>query len=292
ADGKLDYRFFSSELNERNLRRVTLENSMRQGLEREEFFLEYQPQWNVRTGRIVGVEALLRWQSRDFGLLQPSEFIPLAEKTGMISILGEWVLQTACRQGKFWEESGLAGLRVAVNISGLQLRQPDFLSLIDRTLAETGLPPLNLELEFTESILMTNAERAIAILKALKARGIQLSIDDFGTGSSTLSYLPQFPIDRIKIDRAFLKDFNGYGERGAIVTAILAMAKSLDIAVVAEGVETSEQLRFLTLHGCDELQGYFLARPMSADQVTGSLLGAEETVVTSLTGTDSLPVPS
>jgi diguanylate cyclase (GGDEF)-like protein/PAS domain S-box-containing protein len=291
ADGKQSCHFFSRELNERNLRRVTMENGLHYGLEREEFFLEYQPQWNVRTGRIVGVEALLRWQHADFGLLQPCEFIPLTEKTGTIVDIGEWVLRTACRQGKEWIDRGLTGLRVAVNISGQQLRAPDFPGMLERVLSETGLPPGSLELEFTEGILMNDVERTVDTLRALKERGVRLSIDDFGTGYSALSHLQRFPIDRIKIDRAFLRELATGSDKGTIVTAILALAKNLRIAVMAEGVETGEQLRFLTLHGCDELQGYFLARPMPADALAECIHRAQETLATAaiLPGTGQVP---
>ena len=262
--GRSGYQFFSTEMNQKIMRRVALENSMRLGLQRQEFFLHYQPQWDLNTGRMVGVEVLLRWHSAEFGLLPPSEFIPLAENTGFIFLLGEWVLRNACIQARNWALAGHVGIKVAVNISGKQFRQPDFLEIMESIIRETELAPGSLELEFTESVIMEKAERTGNILHALKNMGILLSIDDFGIGYSSLSYLKHFPIDRIKIDRSFVADIDRNNDDAAIVEAIISMAHSLNLTVVAEGVENSDQMDYLAMLGCDEVQGFYLAMPMTA----------------------------
>ncbi|RQW76885.1 MAG: EAL domain-containing protein, partial [Geobacter sp.] len=225
-EGKSNYRFFSVEMNEKLIRRVALENCMRRGLEEREFFVEYQPKWNVRTARMTGMEALARWQSAEFGLLQPSEFIPLAEKTGFIFCLGEWILRTSCAQAREWILAGHRDIKVAVNISGQQFRHPDFLETMERIIRETGIEPGSLELEFTESVIMEKADRTIETLRSLKKLGILLSIDDFGTGYSALSYLKHFPIDRVKIDRSFVADVTRSSDDAAITEAIISMAHS------------------------------------------------------------------
>ena len=272
GEGKRNFRFYSSEMNDRVLRRVTMENGLHLGLEREEFFVEYQPRWQVCSGRMTGAEALLRWHSPDFGVLMPGEFIPLAEKTGMIHAIGEWVLRAACRQGKCWRDSGLTDFRVAVNVSGLQLGQADFIQLVDRVLQETELPASCLELEFTENALMEQADRTVAVLRELRAMGIGLTIDNFGTGRSILSHIGLFPIDRVKIDHGALGGIVDRADVGAVVAAVISLARNFRMAVVAERVETAEQMEFHTRHGCDELQGFYLARPLSAGQLTGNLL--------------------
>jgi EAL domain-containing protein (putative c-di-GMP-specific phosphodiesterase class I) len=266
-----NFRFFSPEMNHHLMRRFALESSLRQGLENQEFILHYQPQWDVRTATMIGVEALVRWQSADFGLLPPSEFIALAENSGMIFGLGEWVLRTALIQARDWALAGHRNLKVAVNISGLQFKHPDFLAILEKIIRETGVDPGALELEFTESVVMENADRTITTLQSLKKMGIQLSIDDFGTGYSSLSYLKHFPIDRIKIDRSFVADVNRSKDDAAIVEAIISMAHSLKLKVVAEGVEDSDQLYFLKARDCDEVQGYYLAKPMSAEALASTL---------------------
>ena len=267
AEGKSNYRFFSSEMNEKVNRRVALENSLRQGMEKREFFLHYQPQWDLNETRMLGVEALLRWESSELGYLLPSEFIPLAENSGQIVPLGEWALRTACFQAREWVQSGFDGLKMAVNISGMQFRQPDFLEMVRSIIDETGIEPGILELEFTESVIMEKAEKTIDTLRALKDMGLGLSIDDFGTGYSSLSYLKHFPIDRIKIDRSFVADVNRSSDGAAIVEAIISMAHSMNLKVVAEGVETGDQLRFLKERKCDEVQGFHLALPMAATEL-------------------------
>ncbi len=264
AETRSHYRFFSADMNEQTMRRVALENALRQGVEKNEFALHYQPQWDLTTRKMVGVEALLRWESTDFGMLQPSEFIPLAEKSGLIIGLGEWVLRTACAQARNWSMDGHRDLKVAINISGKQLNQLDFLPMVERIMEETGVSPEIIELEFTESIFMGNTERTIDIFRTLKKMGFHISIDDFGTGYSSLSYLKHFPIDRIKIDRSFITDVNQSAEDAAIAEAIISLAHGLNLKVMAEGVETAAQMNFLTACNCDEIQGFYLAQPMTA----------------------------
>jgi diguanylate cyclase (GGDEF)-like protein/PAS domain S-box-containing protein len=271
AEGKANFRFFSNDMNQQIMRRVALENSLRLGLENREFFLHYQPLWNLQTAGMVGAEVLLRWKSADFGLMPPSEFISLAENSGLILGMGEWVLRTACTQARMWELAGHRGMKVAVNISGLQFRQPDFLETIGRIIKETDAAPTSLEFEFTESVIMEHADRAINTLRALKKMGLQLSIDDFGTGYSSLSYLKHFPIDRIKIDRSFVADVATNQDDAAIVKAIISLAHSLNLKVVAEGVESSDQLSFLAATNCNEAQGFYLGVPMQAEELSARL---------------------
>lgn len=269
-EGKSNYQFFSQEMNSRIMRRVALENSMRQGLTRGEFTLHYQPQWDLKSGSLTGVEALLRWNSAEFGNVGPDEFIPIAETSGLIFELGEMALQAACLQARSWAER-YGELKVAVNISGRQMRQPDFLQTVERIICETGVAPCSLELEFTEGVIMEKAEKNIDTLLALKKIGLRLSIDDFGTGYSSLNYLKHFPIDAIKIDRSFIADVESDSDDAAITEAIICMAHSLKLKVIAEGVENNAQLQFLKDRRCDEAQGFFLALPMSAHELTGFL---------------------
>lgn len=266
SEGKSNYQFFSQEMNNRITRRVALENSMRQGLAREEFCVHYQPQWDLLSDRLTGVEALVRWHSAEWGWVAPDEFIPIAECSGLIFELGEMVLRTACRQARLWAEQH-GELKVAVNISGRQFRHPDFLETVARVMEETAIPPRFLELEFTESVIMEKADRNIESLRALKAMGVQLSIDDFGTGYSSLNYLKHFPIDAIKIDRSFIAEVDCNSDDAAITEAILSMAHSLKLRVVAEGVEKGAQLTFLKELDCDAAQGFLLAAPMPADKL-------------------------
>jgi diguanylate cyclase (GGDEF)-like protein/PAS domain S-box-containing protein len=269
--GKANFRFFSAEMNRRLTHRVALESSLRQGMENQEFFLHYQPQWDLKATRMLGVEALLRWQSPDLGPMMPSEFIPFAENSGQIIGLGEWAMRAACMQARAWALAGLGELKMSVNISGMQFRQPDFLETVGRIIRETGIEPEALELEFTESVVMEQADKTIATLQSLKSMGLRLSIDDFGTGYSSLSYLKHFPIDRIKIDRSFVVDLDQNSDDAAIVEAIISMAHSLNLKVVAEGVETRDQLHFLRARNCDEVQGFHLAVPMSAEDLVGNM---------------------
>ncbi|MBI2912884.1 MAG: EAL domain-containing protein, partial [Chloroflexi bacterium] len=263
--GRNNYQLYTPAMNARVLERLALENSLRHALQRDEFVLHYQPQFDVRNGRIVGVEALLRWQHPQRGLVLPGEFIPLAEETGLILPLGEWVLRTACAQHKAWQATGLPPLRVAVNLSARQFLQSNLVQVVVRTLNESGLDPRYLELEITESVASQNADFAILVLRELRDMGVRISVDDFGAGYSSLSYLKDFPIHTLKIDRSFVRDLTTDPNDAAIASAIIALAHSLGLNVVAEGVETEEQLAFLKERQCDEFQGYLLARPMPAE---------------------------
>jgi diguanylate cyclase (GGDEF)-like protein/PAS domain S-box-containing protein len=270
-DGRAQFKFFSAELNQKIVQRVALENSLRKGLERQEFFLHYQPLWDLKTSSMVGAEVLLRWQSSDYGLMQPSTFISLLEDSGLINQVGEWVLRSACLQVRQWAEAEHRDLKVAVNISGKQMKHPRFLEMLTGIVHETGVNPRNLELEFTESVIMDNVDNTIQIFGKLKEMGIQLSIDDFGTGYSSLNYLKHFPVDRIKIDKSFVADVNRKESDAAIIEAIVSMAQSLSLRVVAEGVENSDQLHSLSRLGCDEVQGFYLAMPMHAEALEEKL---------------------
>jgi EAL domain-containing protein (putative c-di-GMP-specific phosphodiesterase class I) len=262
--GRNTFQFFSREMNVHALEHLMLESSLRRGLEREEFHLVYQPLLDLKSGRLVGMEALVRWQHPDLGLLLPGKFIPIAEETGMIIPLGDWVLAAACRQNRQWQNEGLPPLRVAVNLSARQFVQANLARRVAEILQETGLDPSCLELELTESTIMSNAEATITILQELKTMGISLAIDDFGTGYSSLSYLKHFPIDRLKIDRSFVCDITTNPDDAAIADAIIAMAHSLKLKVTAEGVEKQEQLKYLSTRNCDEMQGYILSYPIGA----------------------------
>jgi diguanylate cyclase (GGDEF)-like protein/PAS domain S-box-containing protein len=272
-EGRSQFRLFSEEMNRKIMRRVALENSLRRGLEKREFFLHYQPQWDLKTDRMVGAEVLLRWQSEEFGLMPPSEFISLVEDSGLIFSIGEWVLKSACQQARRWADAGHPEFKVAVNVSGKQFKQGEFVPMVAGIIRETGVNPRSIELEFTESVIMENAERTMEKLAELRRMGLQMSIDDFGTGYSSLNYLKHFPVDRIKIDRSFVADVNRNGGDTAIVEAIITMGQSLSLKVLAEGVENSDQLHYLTALGCDEVQGYYLARPMLAEALAGTLGG-------------------
>ncbi|MEG4961169.1 MULTISPECIES: EAL domain-containing response regulator [unclassified Microcoleus] len=240
-----------------------IKTSLRDALEREEFQVYYQPQVNVQTGKIMSAEALVRWLHPEKGLISPAEFIPSAEATGFIVQLGEWVLQTACRQMQVWQKAGFS-LRVAVNLSARQFHQPELSSRVAQILAETGLEPSSLELELTESLMVEDAESAIATLQQLKNLGVCISIDDFGTGYSSLSYLAQYPFDTLKIDRCFISNITDGCTNAAIVKAIIEMAHSLCLEVIAEGVETEAEKDFLWRYNCDTMQGYLFSPPVSA----------------------------
>ena len=270
--GKNRYAMFQSEMELRAQRRLRMEANLRRALQNEELYLHYQPQIDLRSGRIVGVEALVRWTCREMGQLSPAEFIPVAEESGIIVDLGRWVLQSACRQAASWCKAGLLDSleHVAVNLSACQARDPGLMDDIHAILHETQLPHGLLELEITEGVLMDNVHANVELMRRLQDTGIHLSIDDFGTGYSSMSYLKRLPIDQLKIDRSFVHDLPGEGE--AIVTAIIAMAHSLHLKVVAEGVETLQQVEFLRKAGCDNVQGFFFARPMTAAQLTALLL--------------------
>ena len=262
--GRNNYQFYTSEMNVRALERLSFETNLRQALERDEFILHYQPKVDLVTGNVIGMEALLRWQNPELGLVSPAEFIPLAEETGLIVAIGEWVIRTACKQNKAWQAAGLPSLRISVNLSARQFKEKNLVERVAQALKETGLEARYLELELTESLLQT-PETTITPLKELHALGIHLSIDDFGTGYSSLSYLKRFPIDTLKIDRSFVRDITTDADDAAIANAIITMAHSLGMYVVAEGVETGEQLAFLCQRKCDSMQGYYFSKPLPAD---------------------------
>jgi EAL domain-containing protein (putative c-di-GMP-specific phosphodiesterase class I) len=259
-----DFEFFTAEMKMFFPKRLALENELRKALERKQFVLHYQPQIDVMSGELTGVEALLRWHHPERGTVMPAEFISLAEETGLIVPLGQWVLREACLQSKAWQDQGLRSLRVAVNISGVQFQQKDLVDSIAGALRESGLDPRCLELEITESVIMHNASEAIVMLEKLSQMGVDISIDDFGTGYSSLSYLKRFSIDRLKIDQSFIRNVSSDQDDAAIVKAIIALAHSLRLRVVAEGVEHAEQLEFLRSLGNDEYQGYFHSKPLPA----------------------------
>jgi diguanylate cyclase (GGDEF)-like protein/PAS domain S-box-containing protein len=261
--GRNQFQFYAPELNVRATRRLELETGLRQALERQEFILHYQPLVDMKTGKIRGMEALLRWQHPEFGLIPPLDFIPLAEETGLIIPIGQWVLKTACAQIKAWHDAGFPTLQVAVNLSSKQLRDKNLIDVVKRTLTEAGVEARYLDLELTESVLMQDMDLAATILKELKVIGVSFSLDDFGTGYSSLSYLRRFPVDYLKIDRSFVHDINTDPFGAGLIQAIIAMAKVLNIKVIAEGVETYEQLKFLRRHGCNIAQGYYCSKPLS-----------------------------
>ncbi|HEV7856302.1 MAG TPA: EAL domain-containing protein [Herminiimonas sp.] len=263
--GRNNFQFFARTMNEKTLERLQMESELRHALERGEFVLHYQPQVDLRTGRIVGMEALIRWNHPDLGMVPPSRFIDLAEETGLIVPIGAWVLRTACAQNKAWQRAGLGHWRIAVNLSVRQFVQKDLVQSIAATLQQTGLEPRYLEIELTESLVMTDVERAIGILRELKALEVQLSIDDFGTGYSSLSYLKRFPLDVLKIDQSFVRDISSDSDSAAIVASIISLSHNLKLHVIAEGVETREQLDFLREHGCDAMQGFYFSEPVTAE---------------------------
>lgn len=280
AEGKNTYQFFTGEMNTMALKRLILENQLRKVLERNELCLYYQPQVELASGRIVGLEALLRWQHPELGFVSPGQFISVAEEMGLIIPIGEWVLRTACIQNQIWQEAGLPPIRMSVNVSGRQFQDPGLLQMIKNVLVETGLNPIYLELELTESMLMeeniNRKESVFAVLTQLQTMGIHIAIDDFGTGYSSLSYLKRFPLNTLKIDRSFVQDVNTNTDDAAITTAIIAMAHSLQLTVVAEGVETKEQLAFLEKRQCEIVQGYFFSPPISVKEMTKMLKQVNE----------------
>jgi diguanylate cyclase (GGDEF)-like protein/PAS domain S-box-containing protein len=271
--GRNNYQFFKPEMNVRAVERQALENGLRDAIERKEFVLHYQPKMNLETGAIIGVEALIRWHHPERGLVPPVQFIPIAEDCGFIVPIGQWVLREACQQARAWQDSGLRPMRIAVNVSAVELRASGFVAGVNDILTETGLDPRYLELELTESFLMQDSRSTVAVLQSLKSMGVQLALDDFGTGYSSLSYLKRFPIDTLKIDQSFVRDLTTDADDASIVTAVISMGKSLHMGVVAEGVETREQLAFLQEQSCPEGQGYYFSRPVVAEEFT-QLLGA------------------
>ncbi len=272
--GRNNYQFYLTEMNESALQRLGLEGQLRKALERDELCLYFQPQYDLDGRRMVGLEALLRWRHPERGLVPPDEFIPLAEETGLILAMGEWVLREACTRAQAWQAAGLAPMRVAVNISARQFHQYDLVRLVRLVLEETGLEPHFLELEITESLIMQDAEGAVHKLSQLRDLGVQIAIDDFGTGYSSLSYLKKFPIQTLKIDRTFVQDLSRNPDDSAIVDAVIALAHSMGMEVVAEGVETEEQMRLLHDKSCNRVQGYLLQAPVPSDAVARILLQA------------------
>lgn len=268
--GRNTYRFYTEEMNIQVFERLAFENSLRRALEREEFLLYYQPQVDLASGELVAVEALLRWQHPDLGLVSPARFIPVLEDTGLIVPVGEWVLRTACHQARAWRDSGLKPTRMAVNLSSRQFGQADLVGSVASVLEETGLDPRYLELEITKSLIMEDVEASSRALAEFKetANGIRVSIDDFGTGYSSLFRLKTFPIDLLKIDRSFVRDITTDPDDAAITAAMIGLAHELRLEVIAEGVETEEQLSFLRARGCDLVQGYYLSRPLPAADIT------------------------
>jgi diguanylate cyclase (GGDEF)-like protein/PAS domain S-box-containing protein len=272
-NGRQSYQFFKPAMNVRAVERQSIEESLRRAVERDEFALHYQPKVNLKTGDITGAEALIRWTHPVRGNVPPASFIPVAEDCGLILPIGHWVLREACKQARAWVDAGLPLATMAVNISAMEFRDENFLDSVFNTLAESGLDPHALELELTESVLMKRAESAASVLQALRAKGVQVAVDDFGTGYSSLSYLRKFPIDALKIDQSFVRQISKTPDDTAIVTAIISMGRSLKLRIVAEGVETAEELAFLQAHKCDEAQGYYFGRPVIPAEFA-KLLGA------------------
>jgi diguanylate cyclase (GGDEF)-like protein/PAS domain S-box-containing protein len=267
ASGRNTFQFFSAEMNAELSQRLSIEASLRRALERDEFRVYYQPRIGLRTGAVEGMEALIRWKSPEFGLISPGRFIPVAEDSGLIVPIGDWVLRAACRQMCEWHERGLSSVPVSVNISPRQFRRKELVTDVARALEESGLAPRWLEIEVTESLVMESAEEFVATLHALKALGIEISVDDFGTGYSSLNYLKRFPVDRLKVDLSFVRDIGSDPEDAAIVKAIVQLGHSLGLQVTAEGVETAEQLAFLKRCRCDQAQGYLFGEPKPAKDI-------------------------
>ena len=270
-NGRNNFQFFTQDMNSEVMERLTLEHSLRLALEKGEFVLVYQPQMDIATGRITGLEALLRWQNPELGPIPPDKFIPIAENSRLIMPIGEWVLRTACSQARKWQDEGLPAVSVAVNVSAVQFRQEDFCKFIKRVLHETGLAPQYLELELTESVLLADADLMLPVIQELQAVGVKLAIDDFGTGYSSFSYLRQFRVSKLKIDGSFIRDVVVNCNDAAITIAIIGMAKNLNLKVIAEGVETEAQVSFLRTHQCDEIQGYYFSKPLAVDKVADKL---------------------
>lgn len=274
--GRNNLQLFTQEIDARTLTRLSRREELRRALETDQLFLEYQPQICLETGAIKAAEALVRWRHPEHGVVPPSEFIPLAEEAGLICELGEWVLVEACRQNKAWQSAGLRPITIAVNVSAPQFAAPDWVLRVAEVLGETGLDASHLELELTESLIMQDVTGAIDTMCALEELGVRLAIDDFGTGYSSLAALKRFPVDRLKIDRSFISDIPGDADAEAIASAIVSLAHALEINVIAEGVETEEQLAFLRRIGCQQIQGYLVGRPMAAEVLAGRLAAMQQ----------------
>jgi diguanylate cyclase (GGDEF)-like protein/PAS domain S-box-containing protein len=276
ATGRGTYRCYTPELNHAISERLELENSLRHALDHNEFRVHYQPRVDIASGRIVGAEALIRWDCPGRGLIPPDSFIPIAEETGLIIPIGQWILQEACRQASAWQQAGLPAITVSVNLSPVQFRHAGLVQSVADALQQAGLSPTCLELELTESFVMHDAERINVAMQSLKALGVDIAVDDFGTGYSSLSYLKRFPVDRLKIDKRFVRDIDSDPDDAAIVLAIITLGHALGLKVVAEGVETCAHLDFLRRHDCDELQGYYFSRAVPAADMEGLLAGVAE----------------
>ncbi|HEX5355669.1 MAG TPA: GGDEF domain-containing phosphodiesterase, partial [Aquabacterium sp.] len=261
-EGRNTYRFFDDRMNAESVEKLSMRNGLRRALELKQFVLHYQPQVDLATGRVFGAEALIRWQHPEWGLVPPGKFIPVAEDSGLIVPIGDWVIEEACRQAKAWIDKGFPPLTVAVNLSALQFKRGEVEQVVSQALARSGLPANQLELELTESVLISDVESVERRLKALKALGVKLAIDDFGTGYSSLSYLKRFSVDKLKIDQSFVRDLERHPDEVAIVRAIIQMAAGLGLSSIAEGVETLGMMQNLRALGCDEGQGYWFAKPM------------------------------
>ncbi len=269
--GRNTFQFYAPEMNIEALERLLLGNDLRHALERGEFLLHYQPQLCVATGKLLGMEALMRWRHPELGMIPPATFIPLAEESGNIIPLGAWLLETACARCRHWQMLGFDDLKLAVNLSGRQFKDHLFIDQVGEALRKTDLDPARLEIELTEGILMDNGASAKTFLLALKKLGVQLAIDDFGTGYSSLNHLKQFPVDRVKIDASFIREIPASADDATIAEAIIALGHSLKLKVIAEGVESAEQLHFLRSRGCDEMQGYLFSRALPEDEIDALL---------------------
>jgi len=273
--GRNTYRFFDEQMNHQAHEHLLLQNRLNQALFRFEFHLDYQPQLDIGSGKVNGVEALLRWHNPELGEVVPARFIPVAEDCGLIVPIGAWVLEEACRQAQVWRQAGGPDLTMSVNLSALQFRRAGLTETVARVLRLSGLPPHLLELELTESILLQDVENNLDTVRQLKALGVRLSIDDFGTGYSSLSYLKRFAVDRLKIDRSFVRDISTDPDDAAIVRAVIQLARSLRLGIIAEGVETHEQLAFLREEGCQEVQGFLFSPPLAPQAFEAFLLERE-----------------
>lgn len=276
--GRANYKFFTEDIRADNRERHALEAELHQALSRGDLLLHYQPKVSLRTGRIVGVEALIRWQHRERGMIPPSKFISVAEDTGLIVPLGAWVLRTACEQGRAWQANGTNRINIAVNLSARQFRHHDLVGLVRQTIRDTGIDPAWLDLEITESVIMQDAQEAVATMLELKKLGVRLSLDDFGTGYSSLNYLSKFPLDNLKIDQSFVEGIGASSHDTTIVKAVIALAHNLNLNVIAEGVESQSQIDFLQMHGCDEVQGYYFSKPVPPDRIP-ALLSIDKTML-------------
>jgi diguanylate cyclase (GGDEF)-like protein len=271
--GRNNFQFYTAEMNKRLQERLALQQGLLNALANDEFVLLYQPQVHTRTGQIIGVETLIRWQHRELGMIAPLKFIPLAEETGMIVPIGAWVLRTACAQNKAWQLQGLPPIKMSVNVSPRQFKEKNWVETVSSALHDSGLAPEYLELEITESLIMENVDRAVAVMKELQCMGVQLSIDDFGTGYSSLSSLKHFPVARLKIDQSFIRSLPGNDDDRSIAMAVIALGHRLNLKVVAEGVETEQQRAFLLDNRCDEMQGYHFSRPVPAADIEAMFCG-------------------